>query len=248
MFTLTSTLVTFAGLLILFAWSLVWSVRDAIKAPTVVTKISTWVHVVMAVTMILMVPKSWWKPLVSAIGGPTTPVVIFAICTAWMVFMAAWRSSWSSWGHAAMFAAMVWHLAAMRKMSSVMTASKHSGMGTMNHGGMDHGMNHGGMGHGMNGSMDHGMQTAMNAAMHDFAVVGIPLMVALLALAIAGLCRAISGKAENPRKVPTCHVVATEPLAIRLSALADFAMAFGMFWMSTGLLTPIMPFMEHLHP
>ncbi|ETI86885.1 MAG: hypothetical protein Q613_PSC00236G0001, partial [Propionibacterium sp. DORA_15] len=42
MFTLTSTPVTFVGLLILFAWSLVWSVRDAIKAPTVVTKISTW--------------------------------------------------------------------------------------------------------------------------------------------------------------------------------------------------------------
>ncbi|MDU6250775.1 MAG: hypothetical protein E6621_02525, partial [Cutibacterium avidum] len=118
-----------------------------------------------------------------------------------------------------MFAAMVWHLAAMRKMSSLMTASKHSGMGTMNHGGMDHGMNHGGMGHGMNGGMDHGMQTTMNAAMHDFAVVGIPLMVALLALAIAGLWRAISGEAENPRKVPTCHVVATEPLAIRLSGL-----------------------------
>ena len=44
MFTLTSTPVTFIGLLILFAWSLVWSVRDAIKAPTVVTRISTWVH------------------------------------------------------------------------------------------------------------------------------------------------------------------------------------------------------------
>jgi hypothetical protein len=34
---------------------------------------------------------------VPAIGGPITPVIIFAICTAWMVFMAAWRSSWSSW-------------------------------------------------------------------------------------------------------------------------------------------------------
>ncbi|MDO4412817.1 MAG: DUF5134 domain-containing protein [Cutibacterium sp.] len=171
-----------------------------------------------------MVPKSWWKPLVSAIGGPTTPVVIFAICTAWMVFMAAWRSSWSSWGHAAMFAAMVWHLAAMRAMSA---APKHTGMA-------DH------------SAMNQGMQTAMGS--HDFAVAGIPLMVALLALAIAGLWRTISGKAENPGKVPTCHVVATEPLAIRLSGLADFAMAFGMFWMSTGLLAPIIPFMAHLHP
>ena len=234
MFTLTSTPVTFIGLLILFAWSLVWSVRDAIKAPTVVTRISTWVHVVMAVTMILMVPKSWWKPIVPAIGGPITPVIIFAICTAWMVFMAAWRSSWSSWGHAAMFAAMVWHLAAMRKMSSLMTAPRDSGMGQMNH-------THSGM-HGP------GMQTAMNAAMHDYAVVGVPLMVALLAMAVAGLWRAISGRAETPGKAPTCHVVATEPLAIRLSGLADFAMAFGMAWMSTGLLSPVMPFTAHLHP
>ncbi|WCC80979.1 hypothetical protein O6R08_01475 [Cutibacterium equinum] len=137
-----------------------------------------------------------------------------------------------------MFAAMVWHLAAMRTMS--MTASNHTGMGTMNHTDMDHGMDHAHMGH--------PAQTAMNAAMHNFAVVGIPLVVALLALAIAGLLRAITGKAENPRKVPTCHVVATEPRAIRLSGLADFAMAFGMFWMSTGLLAPVMPFMAHLHP
>ena len=55
MFTLASTPVTFIGLLILFAWSLAWSLRDAIKAPTVVTRISTWVHVVMALTMILSV-------------------------------------------------------------------------------------------------------------------------------------------------------------------------------------------------
>ena len=236
MFTLTSTSVTFVGLFILFAWSLVWSVRDAIKAPTVVTRISTWVHVVMAVAMILMVPKSWWKPTVSAIGGPTTPVIIFAICTAWMVFMAAWRSSWSSWGHAAMFAAMVWHLAAMRKVSSLMAAPQHSGMSQTNY-------NHSGM-----HSVGHGMQTILNAAMHDYAVAGAPLMVALLAMAIAGLRRAISGRAESPSKVPACHVVATEPLAIRLSGLADFAMAFGMAWMSTELLTPIMPFMAHLHP
>lgn len=148
--------------------------------------------------------------------------------------MAAWRSSWSSWGHAAMFAAMVWHLAAMRKMSSLMTALRDSGMGQMNH-------THSGM-HGP------GMQTAMNAAMHDYAVVGVPLIVALLAMAVAGLWRAISGRAENPGKAPTCHVVATEPLAIRLSGLADFAMAFGMAWMSTGLLSPVIPFTAHLHP
>ncbi|WP_407643717.1 hypothetical protein [Cutibacterium porci] len=176
--------------------------------------------------MIVMVAKSWWKPLVSAIGGPTTPVIIFAVFTAWMVFMAAWRSSWSSWGHAAMFAAMVWHLAAMRNMSSLMAEHSH----------MAHSPMHG----------DHTM--TVDAAMHGYAVVGVPLMVALLAMAIAGLWRAVSGRAEHPDKVPTCHVVATDPVAIRLSGLADFAMAFGMFWMSTGLLAPIMPFMAHLHP
>ncbi|QGF23343.1 hypothetical protein [Raineyella fluvialis] len=32
----------------------------------------------------------------------------------------------------------------------------------------------------------------------------------------------------------------------RLAALAGFAMNFGMFWMSTGLMTPILPWMTHL--
>lgn len=104
------------------------------------------------------------------------------------------------------------------------------------------------MNHTHSGMHGPGMQTAMNAAMHDYAVVGVPLMVALLAMAVAGLWRAISGRAENPGKAPTCHVVATEPLTIRLSGLADFAMAFGMAWMSTGLLSPVMPFTAHLHP
>lgn len=104
------------------------------------------------------------------------------------------------------------------------------------------------MNHTHSGMHGPGMQTAMNAAMHDYAVVGVPLIVALLAMAVAGLWRAISGRAENPGKAPTCHVAATEPLAIRLSGLADFAMAFGMAWMSTGLLSPVIPFTAHLHP
>ncbi|WOP19654.1 hypothetical protein [Raineyella sp. LH-20] len=45
----------------------------------------------------------------------------------------------------------------------------------------------------------------------------------------------------------TCHEVRpVGSAAFRLSALAGFAMNFGMFWMSTGLLTPILPWMKLL--
>lgn len=238
MFTLTSTPVTFIGLLILFIWSLVWSIRDAVVAPTVPTRISSCVHALMGVTMILMVPRSWWHPLVGTVG-PTTPLVVMAVCTAWMVFMAAWRTSWSAWGHAVMFAAMVWHLAAMRAMSAMKAASSGSSM----HNGM-----HGGMNGGMHGNGGMGGMSAMQSTMHNYAVVGVPLMICLLIMAVAGAWRLISGRPENPTRTPACHVVATEPLAVRLSGLADFAMAFGMAWMSTGLLAPLWPFMGHLHP
>ena len=40
-----------------------------------------------------------------------------------------------------------------------------------------------------------------------------------------------------------CHEVrAVGSTAHRLAASCDFAMNFGMFWMSTGLLVPILPF------
>lgn len=53
---------------------------------------------------------------------------------------------------------------------------------------------------------------------------------------------------EQPQaSVATCHEVRpTGSVTFRLAALAGFAMNFGMFWMSTGLLTPILPWMKLL--
>lgn len=247
MFTLTQSPVTFVGLLVLFGWCLVWSLRDTAVATTASQRISSILHAFMSVTMIAMVPRSWWQPLASAVGY--TPIVVaFAVCTAWMLAMALWRPSWPAWGHTVMFAAMVWHLAAMR--------SKHAAMSAMNGG---HGMNgHAMKGHemgrhggGMGGGMPaHGADpmAAMHHTMTTWAWIGIPLMLGLLALAVAGAIRAVSGQPERFRRAPQCHVVATSPLTVRLSGLADFAMGLGMAWMSTGLLAPVLPFMAHLHP
>lgn len=52
---------------------------------------------------------------------------------------------------------------------------------------------------------------------------------------------------EQAVDAATCHEVRPAGSAtFRLAALAGFAMNFGMFWMSTGLLTPILPWMTLL--
>ena len=43
-----------------------------------------------------------------------------------------------------------------------------------------------------------------------------------------------------------CRDGRSDAVGHRLAALSDFAMNFGMFWMSTGLLTPILPFFAAL--
>jgi len=63
-----------------------------------------------------------------------------------------------------------------------------------------------------------------------------------------------AGAAPSPQLISapvvdtrTCHEV--RPVGsrkFRLEALAGFAMNFGMFWMSTGLLLPILPFLATL--
>lgn len=232
MFTLTANPVTFVGLLILFGWSILWSLRDVVRATTLVQRISSLIHLVMAATMLAMVPRSWWH-LDSS--GYTVVVVLYAVFTAWMLAMALWRPSWAAWGHVGMFAAMVWHLSAMRTMHRAMSSMTGTAMGGMGHD-MKSGM--GGSGH-MTGSM---------SALHSYAMVGIPLMLVLLAIAVVGARRAITGRPEHPAHAPLCHVVATSPMTARLSGLADLAMGFGMAWMSTGLVAPILPFMGHLHP
>ena len=64
-----------------------------------------------------------------------------------------------------------------------------------------------------------------------FALVGLPFMAYLLVAGVLALRRALRPGAAAGR---------------RLAAMSDFAMNFGMFWMSTGLLTPILPFFAAL--
>ena len=64
-----------------------------------------------------------------------------------------------------------------------------------------------------------------------FALVGLPFMTYLLVASALALWRALRPGAAAGR---------------RLAAMSDFAMNFGMFWMSTGLLTPILPFFAAL--
>ena len=64
-----------------------------------------------------------------------------------------------------------------------------------------------------------------------FALVGLPFMAYLLVAGALALWRALRPGGAAGR---------------RLAALSDFAMNFGMFWMSTGLLTPILPFFAAL--
>lgn len=140
--------------------------------------------------------------------------------------------------------------------------------------GMDHdhgmgpGMDHGsGMGQGMDpGSMvtpdalstPHAMATpapGMGSAASSglspavvVAIVGIPLMAYLLVAAIGNLKNAISPSPDiadhaGHEAAGHGHYAAGNP---RVAALADFAMNFGMFWMSTGLLVPLLPFFSYL--
>ena len=112
-------------------------------------------------------------------------------------------------GHAAMFAAMTWHLAAMAVKAS---ARAELGMGPAMHQWMEQAGRPG-------------------RVLWVFALVGLPFMTYLLVAGALALWRALRPGAAAGR---------------RLAALSDFAMNFGMFWMSTGLLTPILPFFAAL--
>ena len=87
-------------------------------------------------------------------------------------------------------------------------------------------------GHGSMSGMDHASVAPMAQAGHDamwwVAIVGLPLMAWLLWSAGRDLWRAITQPTE------------------RLDNLSGFAMNFGMFWMSTGLLVPVLPFFSQL--
>ncbi|MCG7583560.1 DUF5134 domain-containing protein [Mycolicibacterium sp. OfavD-34-C] len=250
MFTLADTPVKFVALLVLFAWCTVWCTYELTRRQDARQRISNAAHLAMAVVMLLMVARPTWAALTALV--PTSALVAaFAVGTAWFGWLAVdgfrtadRRAGLHFCGHAAMFAAMSWHLAAM-----AVKAQHTTGHQDMSHGGTGHG----GMGHGASG---HGAQPG--TTMWVFALIGVPLMTYLLAASVTAIreltrprvaeleqATAGAGPAVLAPAGPErgCHEVrAVGSTAHRLAASCDFAMNFGMFWMSTGLLVPILPF------
>lgn len=242
MFTLSGNPVTLVGLLVLFGWCLLWTVRDLLASFGLLgadrpaqgawaITVSQCCHVVMSLVMLTMVARSWWTPFSDALTEPAL-IAIFGAATLWMAAMAVWRVSWLAVGHTLMFGAMVWHLSAMASMSSMAgsMSSSHSSMGSMG-------------GHDMSGQMG-GQMSGLTLV----TGIGLPLMAALLILGISGLVRVITARAPHPGTASCCHVTPTSRATARFSGLTDAAMGFGMFWMSAGLMAPLLPFMAHLHP
>ncbi|MBX7434822.1 DUF5134 domain-containing protein [Mycobacterium sp. Y57] len=252
MFTLADTPVKFVALLALFAWTTLWSGYELARPQDVRQRVSNVLHLAMAVVMLVMVAGPTWQAL-TAVVPTATLVAGFAAATVWFGSLAigGFRSSdhragLHFSGHATMFGAMTWHLAAMTVKAGSQSGTSHD----MAHGGTGHDMSQGdmaGMGH------DTVAQSQQPGGVPwIFALVGLPFMAYLLAASVAALHRAtrqpsLVSAAAVPRgagaPVRSCHRErAVGSRDYRLSALSDFAMNFGMFWMSTGLLVPILPF------
>lgn len=210
MFTLTDMPVKFVGLLVLFTFTTLYEFYRTGTTKGAVERTSAAWHLLMSVIMLLMVPRSWWKPFEAVVPLPVS-IGLMALGALWFV----WRATQAKEDHrlhsvgcALMFAAMTWHLTAMMiKMSAMKAAMKGHG----------HGHGHGAA-----------MATGAGTPVWWLAVVGLPLMAWLLFASV----RATATAVRRPDD--------------RLAAVNDFAMNFGMFWMSTGLLVPILPFFKHL--
>lgn len=240
MFTLTDTPGKFLILLVLFAFCTVWEIVQLTRRPAATQLVSTLLHLWMAIVMLLMVPKNLWMPFVSIIPMPVI-ITTMVVGIAWYLFLGIRGFSargddphgpWHHLGHAMMFAAMTWHLWAMHV--------KHSKMHEMQSGHMDHGS----MGHGGMEAMDHwkAMASEPGGILWTAAIVGVPFMIYLLVAAIGNILQAVRGPRDASEAV--CHAKPTGPLDFRLGALSMFAMNFGMWFMSTGLMMPLLPFMK----
>lgn len=282
MFTFSDTPVTFTVLLLLFALCTAWCSYESIRPQNGRQRVSSVLHLAMAVVMLLMVTGPTWA-LLTAVLPAGWLAAGFAAATLWFGFLTfdalARRNQAGGWhgaGHAAMFAAMTWHLAAM----AVMGGMDHSGMGVshMNGGGAD---------------MPTWIaeQSLPGGTLWILALIGLPLMAYLLIASLRSLWKVVrpatlapehprepAGRRdpdctsadqhvageEHPREEPDGGTVAlaTSPTTTlqpgchqaprpgsntyRLATLSDFAMTFGMFWMSTGLLLPILPLLAVL--
>lgn len=224
MFSFSQTPVMFAGLLILFAWCTAWSTVELLRSRTASDRIMTGLHLFMSVVMLAMVPRPSWAALSGVIP---TPVLsgLFVLGAAWFVW-AAVRAGRDAHGTHAGHAGHTGHLIGHAVMFGAMAwhlAGMAVAMATM--------MGHDGSGHGGSGHSDMGHAMAPAPAMMVVAWVGVPLMIALLVMGVADLVG--------------CLRPAT-PGARRPHLAMGAAMNLGMFWMSVGLVAPLLPFLSVL--
>lgn len=279
MFTFVAMPVKFVGLLVMFVFTTAWSGYELTRPQSRRQRISNGLHLMMSLVMVLMVPTMLWLPFVGLVGMPVL-IAAFAASTVWFAWLAVdARGSRGALlhfaGHAMMFAAMTWHLAAMGIMRAAMAGS--------------------GMGHGAGGTSMAGWRAQASVPggpLWMMALVGVPFMTYLLVAGVNDVVRAL-----RPREAPhACHcgadcacgsgcacqppVPASDEVRehvasragqtagtvrvradlaaschelrpvgsprFRLAALSDAAMNLGMFWMSTGLMVPILPFFAML--
>ena len=260
MFTFDQTPVKFVGLLVLLTWCTLWCAHGLARSRGARQRVGATLHLVMAAVMLAMVPKPVWTTLTGVVPVPVIAAA-FAAATVWFVWLTAGApgrptdsgsadsgsadsgsaharptdSGCTHAGHAAMFAAMTWHLAAMAVKASARAEL--------------------GMGPGMRQWMEQAGRPGR--VLWVFALVGLPFMAYLLIAGALALWRALRpGGAvntdESAAHAPAAHGDCgcrdgrSDAVGHRLAALSDFAMNFGMFWMSTGLLTPILPFFAAL--
>lgn len=248
MFTFDATPVKFVALLVMFLWCTAWCIYEVTRRQSASQRVSNGLHVLMAVVMLAMVSTATWKPLASVVPASAWAVV-FGVCVVWFLSrIPGARAAGDTAGvkhfagHSLMFGAMSWHLAAM----AVKHSAKQAAMGA-DHGGTGQGdAGHSGM------QMDaaHGVgmdaMSAQGSATWWFAVVGLIFMTYLLIASFIALTRVF--KKDAMGEVAACCAEIRTPGTpkFRLAALSDFAMNFGMFWMSTGLMVPLLPFFAAL--
>ncbi len=261
MFSFDSTPIMFVSLLALFAWCTIWSGYELTRPQDARQRISNALHLAMCLVMLLMVTGPTWTTLT---GLLPTPVLtgLFLLATGWFGWLAVdagragdRRGLAHFAGHAAMFAAMSWHLAAMAAMAAGMAGGHGSPAGH------DHGGGHTGGGMEMGDWMT--IQSGPGGVLWWFALLGLPLMAYLLGSSLhslrlaakPALATATAAVADHagghdhqplapipPAHAHSCHEVRPPGSAkFRLAALSGFTMTAGMFWMSTGLLAPILP-------
>lgn len=241
MFDLTVTPVKFVALLVMFAYCSGWWGYLVAQRQTLTSRVSNGLHLWMAVLMVAMVPNALWRPLVQTVGMPVllgtqvVSLVWFAVL-ATRTSLRQRRPAWQLISHTVMFVAMVWHLGAMALMMLGRGFPTPEAMAAMR-GARDE------FGGGM--VVRQGMSPSGEGAVLIFAI-GAPIMAWLLAAGIWELRRVVRPvPATDGLENDHCHVP-QRPGLDRLAALGNACMLLGMFWMSTGLLTGMLPFLRIL--